>query len=630
MDRDGIYLGKERTKRRRGVRVPEEALSTHVHIVGRSGMGKSWLVRQMVATDAENNDKRNGPGFCLIDPAGDLYDFALDVVSTYPQARKRLHLIDATQKDYFVGLNYLDQPGNLSTAGQIAMIIHGIQKAFGQEEEATRVRMERMFRMVLEPLLCERDTLTFKDIAEFVGVDPTLRNAVLTKLAAEGRVDRSLLVEWRDFNLLRPERQKEMMESVLNRISRFTTGKEVLNVFCQASTIDIRKAMDERHVILCKLPESSGYDTELLDFMGINIVDRIMQAGFSRVDTPEHKRVPFRVYIDEFARFVSNRDIVRGLNEMRKFRVSFVLAHQFLNQLKAKDEQLYHAVKANCNVRILFSVDAEDAEVIAKEMFTNFLAQDQILHKLETQKVTPRETTRVVTSETEIESFLEAASESVGGADSFSTGAHDSAGISLIYAGEEGFIIPDPTSTVRTATTGYTSHSAHANTWVSTTSTARSSGRAVGRIIVPFIEPIVGKQVTSVQFRSYQDKLATLVHRIVIQDRQCAFIQVGRTVPIPFITAEVKWPKTTHAGFRIVERCAYKVNQSGLPATVIEQQLEERAQRIRALIEAHRQAQLPAGARAIEDADFEVVEEKPRRKRRLDVRKQSRKEGNPD
>lgn len=537
------------------------------------------------------------------------------MVSDAPQARKRLHLIDLSQRDYFPGINYLDQPGNMDVDSQASMIIHGINKAFGQADEATRVQMERMFRLILVPF--KLVGLTFDEVSQFIA-SQRFRNAVLLKAYHEGFVTDALLAQWYEINQLPEREQANLMTSILNRVTHFISlAKEsaASNIFSQEqTTIDFQEAMDNRHILLCKLPESAGYDTKLLDLLGTMIVDKLIRAGYSRVDQEEEERVPFRVYIDEFARFVSNRDITQGLNEMRKFRVSFVLAHQFLAQLQAKDELLYHAVKANCNVRILFSVDDEDAEVAAKAMFTEFLAQDQILHELETQMLTPRETTRVVTSEADVESYMDAVSDAYGGSRMESSGSVSQmgSGMSVVYGGDgEGnfFLMPDPVSTIESTSQGsaYSSQSGTSEQWMSATTSAQGHSRMVGRSVVPFMEYLIGKQVTSVQFRSYQDKLAKLIHRIVSQDRRNAFIQVGRSAPIPFITAKVEEPPTTHGGFRIALRCAYRDNQSGRTREAIEAERQTRKERMRGILQEYGREALPAAGSV--EADFEVLEE---------------------
>jgi hypothetical protein len=615
MAQSGIYVGKQRGKRRRGVTIQEKDLSTHVHILGRSGMGKSWLIRQMLSVDIEHNDRYGTPGLCLIDPAGDLFDFAFDFVSRCKQARKRLHLIDLSQRDYFPGLNYLDQPGNMDVDSQARTIIEGVHKAFGHSDQGAKIEVERYFKLLLVPFILER--FTFDEIEPFVA-SQQFRDSVLLKLWEEKKITPAVIAAWQHLNRQPPKEQAGFLRGVLNREIHFislATESATSNIFSQDhSTVDFKQAMDESRIVLCKLPRGAGFDSTLLDLVGIILVDKIMQAGYQREPNVEPY---FRVYIDEFARFVSNRDIEEGLNEMRKFHVSFVLSHQNLEQLKAKDLRLYKSVKANCNVRILFSVDDEDAEVAAKSMFTAFLARDQVQDEIRTQMITPRETTRTITSEAEVDSYMEALSEAAGGSRMTSSGStqQSSTGMSLAYAGDgQGnfLLLPDPASTVRSEQKGtaYTSQSGTGENWMSTTTTSRGKSKMVGTTTVPFYELIVGSQVTSRQFYGYQDKLAKLIDQIVSQNPRCAFIQVGRSVPIPFVTAEVEEPAWTHAGRRIALNCAYEKNQSGLPLPAIEAQREKRRERISAIVEAYGHRELPAAVkRGAIEAEFEVLED---------------------
>ena len=412
MDHNKIPLGDR-------VYLTQQDRSTHLHILGRSGMGKSRLIQLMLQTDIELNALQNGPGFTLIDPAGDLFDFAITKSSRYPQLRKRVHIIDPMERRFFPGLNYLDAAPNYSITGRVAMIIAAIQKGFGKDEER-QVLLERMFSLIL-PVFLRVPTLTFAELPEFVGNDPTFRNAVLSKLKREGRIESGVLNEWRDFDRIKqPDKQKEKMDSVLNRVFRFAVGEEEQRIFCQPSTLNFRKIMDERGIILCRLPDAAGYPSDLLDLMGCFIVDCLIAAARSRSDQKEHKRVPHICYLDEFARFVGNKDIQRALDECRKFRLSFVLAHQHLAQLREKHPELYASVKTNCAVRICFSVSADDAKEMAEEMFSKELATDQVLDEIESQVITPVESTRVVKTIAQGTSFVESETNSESTSEAFS------------------------------------------------------------------------------------------------------------------------------------------------------------------------------------------------------------------
>lgn len=413
MTLDNITLGDD-------VTLTQQDRSTHVEVIGRSGVGKSRLMRIMIAKDILLNAHHNGPGFTLIDPAGDLFEYAQSEAAKYPELRKRLYIVDPTDPRFFPGLNYLDTAQNYSMTGRSAMIIAAIQKGFGKEDER-QVLLERMFSLIL-PVFLRFPSLTFAELPEFIGNDPSFRNAALHKLEQDGKIERGVLTEWKDFDRIKqPEKQKEKMDSVLNRIFRFAVGEEEQRIFCQPSTLDFRKIMDERGIILCRLPESAGYPSDVLDLMGNYLVDSLIAAARSRADQKEEKRVPHICYIDEFARFVGNKDIQRALDECRKFRLSFVLAHQHLAQLREKHPELYASVKTNCAVRICFSVSADDAKEMAEEMFSEELASDQILDEIESQVTTPVESTRVVKTKAQGNTTAQTESETESKSEVFST-----------------------------------------------------------------------------------------------------------------------------------------------------------------------------------------------------------------
>jgi hypothetical protein len=85
--------------------------------------------------------------------------------------------------------------------------------------------------------------------------------------------------------------------------------------------------------------------------------------AFSRADIAPEKRRLFYVYIDEFQSFTTLA-LVNMFSELRKYRVSFTVAHQYLNQL---EPEIRHAVFGNVGTIISFRVGAEDAPYIVQE-----------------------------------------------------------------------------------------------------------------------------------------------------------------------------------------------------------------------------------------------------------------------
>src|SRR5258706_1767933 len=94
----------------------------------------------------------------------------------------------------------------------------------------------------------------------------------------------------------------------------------------------------------------------------------------SRQDIAVAERRPFYLYIDEFHNFVTP-SMEAILSGARKYRLSFVLAHQDLRQIKSRSPEVLSAVLTHPFARVCFRVGDEDAPKLA-EGFTHFDSRD--------------------------------------------------------------------------------------------------------------------------------------------------------------------------------------------------------------------------------------------------------------
>lgn len=70
------------------------------------------------------------------------------------------------------------------------------------------------------------------------------------------------------------------------------------------------------------------------------------------------------LYVDEFQNFTTG-SFAAVLSEARKYRLSLIVAHQYLSQL---DEETANAVFGNVGSIITFQVGSDDAEVLARQL----------------------------------------------------------------------------------------------------------------------------------------------------------------------------------------------------------------------------------------------------------------------
>jgi hypothetical protein len=96
---------------------------------------------------------------------------------------------------------------------------------------------------------------------------------------------------------------------------------------------------------------------------GALIVSTIAQTALAHDEVPEADRVPFTLYADEFQNFAT-ASFALVLSEARKYRLSLVLAHQFISQVP---ETVQQAVFGNCGTLAAFRCGADDAPIIARQ-----------------------------------------------------------------------------------------------------------------------------------------------------------------------------------------------------------------------------------------------------------------------
>ncbi|MHC2382276.1 type IV secretory system conjugative DNA transfer family protein [Bradyrhizobium liaoningense] len=139
-----------------------------------------------------------------------------------------------------------------------------------------------------------------------------------------------------------------------------------------ARDLHIRQIMDAGQVLLVNLAKGNiGEDSSSL--LGGLLVTTIGLAAFSRADIPATERRGFFVYIDEFFQSFTTLALANMFSEMRKYRVGFTVAHQYLNQL---EPDVRHAVLGNAGTVVSFRVGIEDAPYLAREFHGKFDEMD--------------------------------------------------------------------------------------------------------------------------------------------------------------------------------------------------------------------------------------------------------------
>jgi hypothetical protein len=246
---------------------------------------------------------------------------------------------------------------------RISLAASGLMEVFQKMwPEAWGVRMEHILRNTLYALL-EQPDATMHDIPRLLS-DKTYRLRVARSLKNQA-VRTFLEKEYERFSF---GYRTDGIAPIQNKVGAFLADP-LLNRILTAPSKDlhIRHIMDEGKVLLVNLAKGRiGEDSSSL--LGGLLVTTIGLAAFSRADVPTETRRNFFVYVDEFQSFTTLA-VANMFAELRKYRVSFTVAHQYLNQL---ENEVRHAVLGNAGTMISFRLGAEDASFLAREFQARF------------------------------------------------------------------------------------------------------------------------------------------------------------------------------------------------------------------------------------------------------------------
>ena len=348
------------------IRLSDKDRRRHVYIIGQTGVGKSWLQNNLAL-----QDMLNGKGFALIDPHGDLAEELLGMV---PKERvEDVVYFNPSDMEYPIGLNLFEvDPSDPDPERTKDYIISEIMNMMYSLYDPGRTgivgpRMENIVRNAALLLMDSPDGGTFMDIP-YVLTDPEVVKRNLPYLKNQRAVN-FWTKEW-------PAAQRsndagEVTSWVVSKWASFENAM-MSNILGQLhSGLNIRDVMDNKKILLVNL--SKGKMGEMASkLLGMVFVMKFQAAAMSRANIPEEERVDFTLYVDEFQNFATD-SFESILSEARKYRLSLIVANQFISQLTDKVRE---AIIGNVGTAICGRIGVTDAEQMQKRFQPVFDAED--------------------------------------------------------------------------------------------------------------------------------------------------------------------------------------------------------------------------------------------------------------
>ena len=348
------------------IRISTDDRRRHLYIMGSTGMGKSVLLENLAL-----QDMLSGRGFAFVDPHGDAVEHILGMI---PKERvEDIIYFNPSDIDNPIGMNLLeveaDDPDPDSTkdflVGEIMNMMYSLYDP--GRTGIVGPRMENIVRNAALLLMADPKGGTFMDIPKIL-VDPEFAKSKLPYLKNARALD-FWTKEWPN-----AQRSNDAGEVTSWVVSKWASFENVVltNILGQLkSGLNIREIMDNRKILLVNL--SKGKLGEMAaKLLGMMFVMKFQQAAMSRANIPESERQDFTLYVDEFQNFATD-SFESILSEARKYRLSLVVANQFMSQLTDK---IRPAIMGNVGSYIIGRVGFEDAEQVVKIFAPVFDQQD--------------------------------------------------------------------------------------------------------------------------------------------------------------------------------------------------------------------------------------------------------------
>lgn len=353
-------------------RLPHAARQRHSFILGKTGSGKTELLKLLIY-----NDIIAGRGVLLVDPHGDL-----------AQQCSRLRLWEnPLYRDRLVYLSgdYIDEGVmpllNPFTHGFHEADIHKKRQAISMRVGELLSAFEVIFRgeftnnMSLMLDMCLRLLLAH----EGTGVEDLLN--MLYPRPNSRYLDQAHQ-HWDEdvrqyFGQLFFEERYNVTKAAI--LTRFKTalGYEALKLMlCRTGKgIPLSALLESNKVVIVNASQGT-FGEAGSRILGAFLMAEVSSLALSRSKLPEEQRKEVFVYLDECQNFL-NEKINKMLSETRKYKVYLTMATQHLGHF-SNMPSLRHSIMSNTGVKICGSVSVEDGKVMSKALGLNLAKVDNL------------------------------------------------------------------------------------------------------------------------------------------------------------------------------------------------------------------------------------------------------------
>lgn len=350
-----IYLGRDKDTGK-PVSIPTSAFSTHVHMPGATGKGKTTAILTMLCQLLLSPvDKAC---HVVVDFLGGLtFDLLLWMASRHcpPAVRDRLVLVKPAREGRIITINPLLYDTLNHGFFKVNRATELILRAWDSQNIGEMPRLGRWLFNSFWP--SAQMGLTIADTQHLVMPGSAYHRPLIDALPE------NLRVEWKELLEARGGEAVRILDSTRNRMRPFYDGVLQGMFASEHNRLDVLRFMREQKiVIICLAPENRLSPQDQSTIAGL-VLNEFLAVARS---LPKTTRFPTFLWLDEFQRMVTP-DIEFAVPEVRQLGIRLILAHQSFSQLKRGNCDLTSLIWQP-QTRLIFGEQGDDADLLAHEL----------------------------------------------------------------------------------------------------------------------------------------------------------------------------------------------------------------------------------------------------------------------
>ncbi|MCA9124896.1 MAG: type IV secretion system DNA-binding domain-containing protein [Planctomycetaceae bacterium] len=371
-----ILLGHEKDAKRE-VRIPKNAFSTHFHLIGGTGKGKTTAIHTLLRPLLRDPSDRSCA--IIIDRLGNLSDELLLWMASEEfctdDVRERLVYIQPSREDMVLPMNPLMYETPAHGYYKVERATEIVLRAW---ESVNIEAMPRLARWTFNAFWAAAQLdLTIADCSHLLMPGSNYHKELLDVLPP------ALQAEWREISNPRSSQEAtRILDSSRNRLKPYFESDILRRMFGTTQhRFNAEQFMREGKIVIVDLSPRNRLASQLGNTIGALILNEVIATARN---LPRGTRYPTYVLLDEFQNFVGP-DIESALPEVRQLGLKLLLSHQSFSQLKRGDYDLTSMI-FQAQSRMAFGIQGEDADFLANEFASIMYDSRRIKEEIYTRR----------------------------------------------------------------------------------------------------------------------------------------------------------------------------------------------------------------------------------------------------